>query len=265
LEEHHIMKNWLESIGSTGFVVLGAALTVVACSSAAADKYPSSDSFCEAKATEECQVTARCGVTEGSCLTVRKAACSSFVSSSASGSRQYRPGNAEACINKTHDVYGATAPITPTIQGEIDAVCSKVFQGTTKALGACTVTTDCEGDLICDKKLCANKVTKNSGDLCGNPGEICSSGSFCDTFSGGAAQCKPKKARDEACDAEKNPCNESLRCNNTCRDRFVAGESCGSNDDCASSAPFCDPTNSNKCGAGLIFAPGAGSCKAYGG
>jgi hypothetical protein len=257
------MKNWLKSIGGTGLVVISASFAVAACSSTAADKYPSSDSFCEARAKEECQVTARCGVTEVACLTARKQACSSFVTQSTGGSRQYRSANAEGCVNKVHDVYSGTAPITPAIQGEIDAACSKVFQGTTKELGACEATIDCEGDLICDKKLCANKVTKNSGELCGNPGEICASGSFCDT-SGGAAQCKAKKGRDEVCN-DKAPCKEDLRCNNTCRDRFVAGESCGSNDDCAASAPFCDPTNSNKCGAGLIFAPGAGSCKAYGG
>jgi hypothetical protein len=256
------MKNWLKSIGGNGLVVLGAALAVVACSSATEEKYPTSSGFCEAKAKEECQVVARCGVSQANCLPAREAACSDVVSRSVGGTRQYRPGNAEACVNKTHDVYAQTAPLTPDIQGELDAVCAKVFQGTTKSLAACATTLDCDGDLICDKKLCAARVTKNEGELCGNPGEVCSAGSFCDT--GGAAQCKAKRARDETCD-DKSPCNESLRCNNTCRDRFVAGDSCGSNDDCASSAPYCDPTNSNKCDAGLIFAPGAGACKAYGG
>jgi hypothetical protein len=261
------MKSWLKGIGSNGFVLVGAAFAVVACSSTgdAAEKYPTSDSFCDAKAAEECQVAARCGVTEVSCTTAREAACSTFASQSSGGSRQYRPGNADACITKTHDVYSQSAPITPAIQAEIDSVCTKVFQGTTKALGACTATIVCEGDLICDKKLCASKVIKNTGDLCGNPGEVCSEGSFCDTFSGGAALCKAKGTRDQVCNAETAPCSETLRCNNTCRDRFVAGESCGSNDDCAPSAPYCDPANSNKCGAGLTFAAGSGACKAYGG
>jgi hypothetical protein len=256
-----MMNKWLHGIGLGGFVVFGA----VACSSTAADKYPSSDSFCDAKAQEECQVAARCAATDGNCLAARKSECSKLVSQSAGGTHQYRPGQAEGCVNKTHDVYSRQTPLTPDVQGELAVACAKIFQGTTKSFQTCESTLDCEGDLICDKTFCAAKVTKNGGEPCGNPGEVCNTGNFCDTFSGGVAQCKPRKAKGEACDTTKNPCNESLRCNTSCEERFGSGSSCGSNGDCAPSAPYCDPFNGNKCDAGLIFAPGAGACKAYGG
>src|SRR5207249_2863256 len=46
-----------------------------ACSSKVADKYPSIESFCQAKAQEECQVSPRCGVTAQACQNARAEAC----------------------------------------------------------------------------------------------------------------------------------------------------------------------------------------------
>ena len=105
----------------------------------------------------------------------RMTVCTMFVADAkASGTRFFTEGNVSNCINKTKSVYAKTAPITPTDMNDVGDACNYVFQGKAKLTEACAVKWDCaDKSHICDKTFCAPKVTKNSGDLCGNPGEIC--------------------------------------------------------------------------------------------
>lgn len=248
---------------------LGASLAValIACSSDdTSSKFPDTASFCNQFAQEECQVASRCAAPPATCQSSRQSACQQLASASATGTRAYQPGNAQACIDKLHEVYGNASngsAITPDQQNQISDVCSRVFSGTVDKGGACTTSYDCKDGRICDKNVCADQNTKNQGDFCGNPGETCASGSYC-TAAGGGLQCVADGAQGAACDPTK-PCAPDLRCDNTCGPRFQAGTLCASNADCASSAPFCDPYIGNKCDSGITFAAGAPACKDYGG
>ena len=82
-------------------------------------------------------------------------------------------------MNKTNAVYAKalSSQATPTDLADMDDVCAYVFQGDSTT--TCTVKYDCAGNKICDKGFCADKVTKNKGQPCGNPGEVCATGSYC--------------------------------------------------------------------------------------
>lgn len=237
-------------------------LVVVACSGSEEDKYSGVGAFCDAKAKEECRVAAKCAATEQACLTARRDACTKAAEAATVGTRAYRSNKAEACVDKTRETY-AKGTITPSDLAALNDVCARVFQGTVSQPGGCETSYDCADGLICDKKRCASRVEKRSGELCGNPGEVCERGAFCAPDQG-VMNCVTKKARGEQCDPQTAPCLEDLRCDGTCQDRFQSGAACTSDADCASGAPFCDPYIGNKCDAGLIFAPGAAACRDYG-
>jgi hypothetical protein len=242
---------------------------LVACSSSSSGpKYPDTASFCNQWATEECQVASRCAAPTATCQTARQADCQTFASTAtADAARSYNSGNAEACIDKIHDIYSSAASgsaITPPQMDDMADVCNRVFSGNVQSLQKCTSTYDCTGSLICDKGYCANSTTKNLGDPCGDPGDICASGAYCSTPTGGLAQCVAEGAQAAACSATQ-PCQPTLRCDNTCGPLFETGTACATSADCASDAPYCDPTIGNKCDSGLTFAAGAPSCKDYGG
>lgn len=244
------------------------AVALLACSSEDdSNKFPDTASFCTQYATEECQVAARCAAPTSTCQNLRQADCQSFATQATTGTRKYTPGNAQACIDKLHDVYGGAnggSAITPQQMNEINDVCSRVFSGTVDKGGQCTTSYDCSNGRVCDKNVCADQNTKNQGDFCGNPGETCASGSYC-TAAGGGMQCVADGQQGAACGANLAPCAPNLRCDNTCGPRFQAGTLCASNDDCDPSAPYCDPNIGNKCDLGETFAAGAPACKDFGG
>jgi hypothetical protein len=252
---------------------LGTSLAVVslatlsACSSSSSGpKYPDTASFCSAWATEECQVTARCATPASACQTARQADCQTFAgTATADATRTYNSGNAETCINKIHDLYSSAASgtaITPPQMADMADVCNRAFSGNAASLAKCTSTYDCSGSLICDKGFCANSTAKNLGDPCGDPGDICASGSFCS--SGAPQQCIAEGAQGATCSAAA-PCQPAFRCDNTCGPLLPGGTLCASDADCDSTAPYCDPNVGNKCDQGLSFAAGAPACSAYGG
>jgi hypothetical protein len=110
--------------------------------------------------------------------------------------------------------------------------------------------------------LCAPLSTKSKGQGCASAGDQCETGSYC-SDAGAASVCVAKKMTGEQCSAAL-PCLEDLRCNNTCGPRFDTGVACATSDDCAATAPYCDPSL-NKCDAGLTYAAGGVACKPFGG
>ena len=222
--------------------------------------------FCERKADAECQVTDRCVTTKDACIADRKQVCDAFRDAAkANGKRFFVPGNVDACINKTKSVYAKTAPITPTDLADMDDVCQYVFQGKGKVdMDNCDTKYDCADRVICDKTFCTTK--KNVTTTCGNPGDTCPTGKYCTPNSADIETCTAKGASGDACDPTTKPCLESLRCaGGTCSDRVASAGTCTSNDDCVSTAPFCDPYAGFKCDPGLSFAAGSPSCADYGG
>jgi hypothetical protein len=235
-------------------------VTVVACSSdPPGDKYPSFESFCGAKAEEECKVVASaCSLTEVQCVQTRKSSCVSAANASTSQGRTYRAGNAENCIAKVTEVY-KDRQIAAEKEAAMNDACERVFLGSKAKTEACSNPYDCEGSsLVCDKNRCAERVERNEGDGCNNAGEVCKAGFFCKD-EGGQRYCRPKQKEGLICD-DKNPCIETLRCSNNCIARNPTGTACFSNDDCTTG--FCNADK--KCGAKL-YASETGTCKDFGG
>ncbi|HEY2904040.1 MAG TPA: hypothetical protein VGL59_25860 [Polyangia bacterium] len=222
--------------------------------------------FCAQVATKECQVVNKCAILDmNACLTARKAVCMDQVTQRQVAPRVFRAANISACVNQVNAVYSTNGTIMPSQIDMMNDACEYVFQGDVKESSPCSVKYDCTGTLICDKTLCAKKVVKNLNDLCGNPGEICNTGSYC-SMMGSVYKCVAKHMVDEACDNDTNPCLESLRClAGKCAARAAAGAACTSDDDCATAVPYCDPYTGNKCDLGLSFGGGAAACAAFGG
>lgn len=247
-----------------GLMAFGAGLVVVA---ACGDdeptaKYPTADSFCAAKAAEECKaVAAACAVADDKCKTTRTAACNAIAGGATGEGRTYRPENAENCIAKTTIVY-ADRVIDPAKEEAFVEACGRVFTGTKQRNEACANEFDCEGSLVCDldKKLCSVKVEKGADEPCNNPGDICGKNLYCQAR-GAVKFCTPKNKLGETCNETDAPCEDEIRCNaTTCIRKNNAGEACDSNNECLSN--FCDADR--KCRA-RTYASETGTCKDFGG
>jgi hypothetical protein len=224
------------------------------------------EDLCQEKTTAECQsVATKCGTKVDPCVTARLPLCHDWVAqATASGTRTFTPGNVDACVSKSRSVYAKNGAITPTELAALEDTCNYVFQGTAQMLGSCEVKYDCaDKSHICDKGLCAKPVNKNSGELCGNPGEQCKTGSFCQLMEGNIWKCAAKADKNKTC-SEDIPCKEAYRCSlGSCTDRAGNSASCGSDDDCNTDAPYCDFYAGGKCLQGLVFASGSASCNAF--
>lgn len=225
-------------------------------------KYPSPDSFCAAKAAEECKVVAAaCAVADDTCRSTRTSACQAAAGAATSQGRTYRAENAEACIARTTAVY-ADRVIDPAKEEAFVEACERVFTGTKKKNEACSNEYDCEGTLVCDldKKLCSVKVEKKLDEPCNNPGDICGKNLYCQAR-GAVKFCTAKNKLGETCNEVDAPCEDNIRCNaTTCIAKNGAGEACDSNNECVSG--FCD--GDKKCRA-RTYASETGTCKDFGG
>ena len=229
-------------------------------------KTKTEEDFCLEKTTAECQsVSNKCATSVDPCVTARVPLCHEFVAEAkASGTRFFVTGNIGNCVSKSKSVYAKNGAITPTDLDGLEDACNYVFQGNAMNLQACTVKYDClDKSHICDKGRCAKRIEKNKGELCGNPGEVCKKGSFCQLMDGNIFECAEKAAENKVC-SEDVPCKEELRCSlGSCTKRAGNLASCGSDDDCEVAVPFCDPYAGNKCTCGLLFGPGSTSCTSF--
>jgi hypothetical protein len=248
-------------------VAVAAAAAHVGCSGGGSKKPLTVNDFCTMKAEAECQAATRCGTTATACQSQRQALCMQFAQATMSATRPFQPGNVSNCVNKTSSTY-AKQTITPTDLAAMNDTCNYVFQGSQAKDGTCANKYECSGMVICDSNhLCETQVTRNNGDPCTGPGDVCNTGLYCTGTP--VARCAPKKMLNDTCD-DMTPCLETLRCvNGTCLGRAMPGESCTSDADCpttgSSAAPYCDPYIGNKCDSGLSFGGGAPACVDYGG
>jgi len=236
------------------------------CGGGGSSKPITESDFCSQKADAECQVTDRCGSTKDACKAERMAKCTEFASAAkASGKRFFVAANVGTCINLTTAAYAKTSGITPTDTAGIDDACNYVFQGDGEVqIDACTVKYDCAGRVVCDKGFCANPTTSAVDTPCAGPGAVCAAGSYCAPNTAGNLVCIAKGTTGMPCSATM-PCLETLRCAGTCGERLPMNSACTSNDDCAATAPYCDPYAGSVCFSGLFFAPNSSSCADFGG
>jgi len=230
-------------------VGFGAGMALLACTTDdATEKYPSADSFCTAKANEECvtsKLAEACSVANDRCKDQRLIACNKVTSAATSSGRTYRGSNVDACLQRLHEAYQDRVVSADKDKAATEA-CEKVFVGLKKKSETCTGLYDCEGTLTCDLEkgsVCAEKRTLAKDDPCNNPGEICGPGLYCQQR-GGTKFCSDRNKEGDACKADA-PCLEALRCAQTCVAKVDPGNPCDKNEDCKSS--FCN--TSKKCEA----------------
>jgi hypothetical protein len=244
--------------------------------SAAANPYPDVNSFCEARASAECQspqstsggIASACGVAPSDCIDARQQTCISnaamFV---ATGTRAYTSSAAPACIAAVQAAYaGSSIPYTAAAPAfsiqSLSVTCDEgVFPGTVPLQGVCATNDDCaQGStpsadpnipaVVCSpvqfglKKLeCANSVSVATNGECANFGSVCTDpGTVC---KGAPAMCEP---------------------GGTPGGTGTQGSACTTNANCGPSFPYCD-TNiqpNAACEVGLSFAIGADDCRSFG-
>jgi hypothetical protein len=221
--------------------------TLAACSTdATSDKYPDASSFCSAKADAECQNLAPgCNATVDGCKSLRTTACTTAGSSSG---RSYTPSLAQACIDKVNAVY-AKKSFTADDEQQVTDACERVFAGAAAKNAPCKIDYDCQGQMICDKGVCGDKLVRNQGEGCNNPGEVCGSDAYCGN-QGSLKFCLPRNPSGHTCDVN-NPCLSTLRCligngamNGSCAALENPGDPCDADTDCSAltTPPYCDPT-----------------------
>jgi hypothetical protein len=251
-----MLRKVLFVIASSGLLAL------LACSGDdESEKYPDATSFCAAKANEECTAQAAlCGATVDACKTQLTNACTTEASA-AGGGRVYTASKAEACITKTHDLFNQKT-FTSDQEKDWNDVCERVFAGSKAANAPCANAYECQGDMVCDKGVCANEVVKKIGEGCSNAGETCEKGAYCGE-QGQLKFCLAKNAENDICN-DQAPCKEDLRCAGTCKPRMDIGQPCDFDSDCkeATTPPYCD-TTTKKCAA--KYTAGTQSCKQLGG
>lgn len=242
-------------------VAFGGAVALVACSDDAGEKYPDTESFCAAKAKEECAgVAASCATSEEACAAARKPACLQAAGQATGEARNYKAAVAENCLGKTHDLYAAKVPDATKEEEQTDA-CERVFAGDKKAAEACQSTYECEGALICDKGFCAEKVLREIDKPCTDSGAVCVDDAYCADRGGGQKFCSPKKSKGDICTPDV-PCKDDLRCTGTCVDKVGPGGDCTADADCGTAAPYCEP-KMKRCQ--LKYQAGTAACKEFGG
>jgi len=225
-------------------------------------KYPSADSFCTAKAAEECKVVGPvCAVTDETCKSRRKSACDGLAAGAGGEGRVYTATKAETCITKTTEVYKDRV-IDPVKEKAFVEACEGVFVGSKGESAPCTKLYECKEGLTCDveKGFCAKKVEKTTADSpCNNPGDICGKGLYCQQR-GGAKFCSARNKLGDLCNTKDAPCLEDLRCTTTCVALIPAGGPCDTNDECVTNSCNTD----RKCAA-RIYPSESGTCKDFGG
>jgi hypothetical protein len=245
----------------------------VACSlSTAPPPDQSVSEFCADWAKAICQLSnGPCAFVESVCAAYQTTVCMHSVSAAQSGTRQYSQSNGKACIDALNSAYGnSPSSISASTLAALNATCNKAVSGNQASDQPCTSDNDCSGSLICaplvvqSGSVCASGTQKNAGDICG-PGDHCQGDSYCAPQTGAAPKCVPTPTTGAPC-SPSIPCGSSDRCENgSCQPRALSGGLCASNDDCASSAPYCDTYPPAACTNGLTFARGSIDCNGIAG
>ncbi len=226
------------SLGSVaGFV------TLVACSTTAADnKFGSTDQFCAAKAEALCaNLALKCGATVDACKTKQTSVCNAAASSAQAQGRTYKSDAVQPCLDKLNEVYADMAVhANPATEADATEVCDRVFRGSKAAMTPCASTFECDGDLICDGVCAAKEIVALMGG-CGNAGQVCDTDTYCQPL-GGKNFCVAKKKDGEIC-GMTDPCVATERCVNHCVAKVTVNQPCDNDGECADQAPYCDLTS----------------------
>ncbi|MBX3189951.1 MAG: hypothetical protein KF819_23190 [Labilithrix sp.] len=240
-------------------IAAGALVALFGGCSSTESEFSTSDSFCTTKADTECKHLAlSCGVGADACKSKRAQVCNAAAAAAGGQGRQYKPNSARPCIDKIDEIFKEKV-ILPEKEAEVVELCERVFSGSVAKNGPCETSLQCDGTMVCDKGVCADKAPTKLDEACNNPGQVCDKGTFC-TLRGQSKFCVAKKAAGEICSAE-SPCVEDLRCVNTCVARVTVGNKCDRDDECAPEAPYCDASKKTCLPK---YQAGTSACRDYG-
>jgi hypothetical protein len=244
------------------YLALTTLVLTTACPAPKKDTLPE-ERFCVEYSARECAAVApQCNAAPKDCEPGRALACMTRVAiwkAALSGPRTYHAENVQTCLDKISETYSKIG-IKGTALQELDKVCARVYQGNAKATEPCQVDLDCSANLACDgtKLRCGVPKQVSAGGGCANIGEYCPPTDHCRAVAG-TFLCAKRQGKGQPCSAAE-PCLESLLCAGTCVDKSAAGAVCTTHDECTDG--YCSPF-SGRCGAALIFAEGADSCRGF--
>jgi hypothetical protein len=251
--------------------VAGFAGVVFACSSTPGPLYPQISDFCTAYAKATCGESNFCGTPLAACEAEQDQLCQTNATTATSdGNRQYMANNAPPCVNQAQTTYSSDT-VTFAALTSLVATCANVFVGNIAPAGACTSAYDCANEaagVTCAQGICVAQTIVQQGPtgFCGQPSEVCASGSYCDLTATPSPVCTADAEQGSPC-SDAVPCEPTLHCvSGLCQPRSLTGGSCESNTDCDPSAPLCDVFDGFICTNQLIFSPAEKAlCQNYGG
>jgi hypothetical protein len=244
-------------------LALSALLFVGACSDAQGPRYPDLSSFCNARASAECnmQVILACASPNSSmCVAKRQLLC---VSSMPPGTT-YNSSSADGCVSQVSNAY-ADARITVDESNAIDAACLTVFDGPGDTDAVCFKDSDCKvstglrcvGAAGSSQGACEIPRDVDGGGSCSALDALCASGFHC----GPTMHCDINGAMNEACD-QRTPCAMNLQCSNAglCVPRYDDGSACMTADECMHGMCDMATTATGVCVSELNLAPSEPFC-----
>ena len=244
------------SVLSSVALALALPLTVAACGGDdAVAKYSTSDAFIVDLAKAECGQSADkegaayfCGITPSdACITKRKGYWTGYIASQVRATRKFASGAAENAVSVAGGVYDDDNLTKDEEKKLVDAV-QAAFPGNVAQDGECGNDYDCQSGFLCalaQTKRCAKRVARNAGEGCGNLGEVCGNGSFCNPGVGGQ-RCDPQgtKAGDPCVAAGgkdgKPSCASGFFCDvDKCKAVGGPGAACTADTQCDTGYAFC--------------------------
>jgi hypothetical protein len=247
------------------------------------DKYPGLGQFCNAIAEVECNqdVVDNCSLPDKvTCISAVQGDCSEGKSDLTKNfdTSRYNPKQAEPCIAKIKEAFGDAKLTADELNGVEDA-CAPTFSLNAAAGFQCKRDADCaDGNLKCfftapDVGTCQAVVNVSGGSNCSAAGSLCPETQFCFSSVDAGQICKDKQKAGEKCAPVTQPCDPSNYCqtttdetgasSSTCVAKFAAGDTCTTDDQCATGKCGIVNTSSGqvgKCITNVIFSASEAYC-----
>jgi hypothetical protein len=226
-----------------GFAVAALGASTLACNTAA-NPYAEVSEYCTAYAKAICQ--AGCEFHPTTCQSFQESQCNGQADqATASGTRQYQPGNVQSCLDAVNAAYDNATRVTAAQVQSITSACARVFLGAAGEGAACTSDFDCagKGDICASAPgvstdACAQPTAKQLGDDCADRGDQCPTDAYCAPQTG-TSVCVAAQAAGQTCSSAL-PCDSESHCvTGSCQPLATLGEPCNSDADCTGSL-FCD-------------------------
>lgn len=235
------------------------------------------ETYCDARANAECsaQVVTRCGAGGAdACVRTRTDRCTL----TAPQGVVLRPTKVDVCVKAVTDAY-ADAKLTTTELGTVRTACDAIWSGRGQIQDKCASDFDCDTNagLSCILPIaqpgqtvegrCLRPHVVLAGEACASPADVCEPDAYCDQPT---TTCAMKKTEGQSCNPWSAPCAATLECpgggpfGSGCRAKKPAGESCGTDGECADGMCVKGVKQSEgTCAKELVMSPLDSVCAAF--